>query len=250
MRAILRGAGLVSPAVGQRGERRQDRQQEPREPHALTAAARPDQVHAVVPVARADERQPMLARVETHRDRADAMLVQRGPFDRDRRPFVRFVFAGLERTAVEERHLLVEHRCIAGRLHVLQRRVDEPQPIVRKARAHALPARLVPPVLDVSFAELPRRGVEQVVPRESRRREQQREHVLQLVAETEGAARLVKGRPPPHSARQALVRQPAVQHQVERTVRRRDDERAEQAIPESERLRLRVVHGPRLAVLA
>ena len=43
VRAILRGARRVAPGVGQRGERRQDREQEPGEPHAFAAAlgARP-----------------------------------------------------------------------------------------------------------------------------------------------------------------------------------------------------------------
>ena len=54
-----------------------------------------------------------------------------------------------------------------------QRRIDQPQPVVGELRPHALPAGLVPPVLHVAFDELPRGGVEDVIARQVRRRQEQ-----------------------------------------------------------------------------
>ena len=59
----------------------------------------------------------------------------------------------------------------------------------------------------------------------------QRQRVLQLVAEAEGAARLVEGRARTDAAGEALVGQPVVDHRVERLVRRLDLQRVEEAAP-------------------
>ena len=63
----------------------------------------------------------------------------------------------------------------------------------RRSSGVRMPAagRLVPPVLHVALDELPAGGAQQVLARELGPREQQRHHVLQLVAEAEGAAGLV-----------------------------------------------------------
>ena len=61
----------------------------------------------------------------------------------------------------------------------------------RSSACAARGRRLVPPVLHVAFDELPSGGAQQVLAREIRPREQQRHHVLQLIAEAERAARLV-----------------------------------------------------------
>ena len=50
----------------------------------------------------------------------------------------------------------------------------------------------------------------------------QRHHVLQLIAETIGAACLVEGRPRPYAAGQRLIGQPAVEEDIHRPVRRLD----------------------------
>ena len=59
----------------------------------------------------------------------------------------------------------------------------------------------------------------------------QRHHVLQLVAEAEGAARLVVAAARPQAAGQRLVEQPAVGQQVERRVGRFDLHGAERVLP-------------------
>ena len=56
-------------------------------------------------------------------------------------------------------------------------------------------------------------------------------HVLELVAEAVGAARLVERRPAPDAAAQHLVEQPAVEQQVERRVGRLHLDGAEDRVP-------------------
>ena len=82
---------------------------------------------------------------------------------------------------------------------------------VRTPRA----GRRVPPVLHVAFLELPRRRPQDLRPRLLRGAVDQGHHVLELVAEAVGPARLVERRPAPDPAGQHLVEQPAVEHQVQ-----------------------------------
>jgi hypothetical protein len=104
-------------------------------------------------------------------------------------------------------------------------------------------------VLHVALDKLPRRRVDDVRARELRRGKDQREHVLQLIAEAERAARLIKGRSTPDAAGQALVERPAVHHQVERAIGRLHGQRVEDAVPEAARLANRFVRGAGLPVL-
>ncbi len=60
---------------------------------------------------------------------------------------------------------------------------------------------------------------------------QQREHVLQLIAESEGPARLIRAAAGPDAAAEGLVQQPAVHDQVERIVGRANLDRSEAVVP-------------------
>ena len=84
----------------------------------------------------------------------------------------------------------------------------------------------MPPVLHVALDELAARAAQQLLAHERRRGVHQRHRVLQLVAEAEGAARLVVAAARPQPAREGLVQQPAVGQHVERGVRRVDLHRA------------------------
>ena len=75
-----------------------------------------------------------------------------------------------------------------------------------------------PPMLNVAFDELPRCGPENMLTRDIGPRYAQRHHVLQLISEAVGAARLIKSRACPHPARKGLVRKPPVQQNIQRTV--------------------------------
>ena len=142
------------------------------------------------------------------------------------------MLVALEQPAFEERHDLVEEPGVGRRRDVLQRRVDEPEPIVRELGPHALAARFVPPVLDVAFDELSRGGMDDVVAREVRSRQHQREDILQLVAEAERAARLIERRSSPDAAREGLIEEPVVEQQIHRPIGRADLHRPEQRPPE------------------
>ena len=98
-RAFANGAKTVERRV-----------QEPGEPDALAAPRLADAVHAVVPVAGADQRQAVFADGEALIQRARAVFEERRAFVRDRWLEVRIVIAGPQRLAFDERHAFVEHR--------------------------------------------------------------------------------------------------------------------------------------------
>ena len=104
--------------------------------------------------------------------------------------------------------------------HVVGDRVGQPEQVVGAAGARAAAAGDVPPVLHVALDELARGRAQQVLARRGPgRASDERHRVLELVAEAEGAARLVVAGAGPHAAGQVLVQEPAVQHHVERVVR-------------------------------
>ena len=78
----------------------------------------------------------------------------------------------------------------------------------------------MPPVLDIAFDELPGGAAQQVLAHQRRFRVHERHHVLQLVAEPEGATRLVRSAARPQAAGHRLVHEPAVGQHVDRRVRR------------------------------
>ena len=103
--------------------------------------------------------------------------------------------------------------------------------VVGDACPNAAPRWRVPPVLHVALFELPGGRSEDLRPRLLRGAVNQGHRVLQLVAEAERPARLVEPRPAPHPAGKHLVDQPAIEHQVQRGVRRADLNGPEDAVP-------------------
>ena len=79
----------------------------------------------------------------------------------------------------------------------------------------------------------------------SRPRDHERHHVLELVAESVGAARLVEGGARPDAAGERLVEQPAVEQQVHGAVRRRHLDGAEHVVPLGRDVRQRERRRPR-----
>ena len=189
--------------------------QEEAEPGAFASSGRSDAVHAVVPIAAADEREAVGAGGEALVDRPDAMLEERPVLGGHARLAVRLLRVRREKRRLQKRHALVQHADVAGRADILRHHVGQPQQIVRAARTQAAAARLVPPVLDVAFDELPAGGPEQMRSGELGPRQQQRHHVLQLIAKAEGAARLVVARARPETAAHVLIDEPPVDQHVE-----------------------------------
>ena len=107
----------------------------------------------------------------------------------------------------------------------------EPEQVVGDAGAHPGAAGRVPPVLHVALFELARGGAQDLGAGEIGARVEERAHVLQLIAEAERAAGLIKGGAPPQTAGEILVEQPAVEQEVDGLVRRLDLNGVEKAVP-------------------
>ena len=114
---------------------------------------------------------------------------------------------------------------VAGRLDVVSGGVRQPDPVIGNARANAGAARPPCPPAATSAARRPRRIAAPAARSRCSRAsagpgQAQRHRVLQLVAESVGAARLIKCRPRPHAAGERLIEHPAIEDDVQRAVRR------------------------------
>ena len=65
--------------------------------------------------------------------------------------------AGGQRGAVEEGHLFVQDRRIAGYRDIVRDAIAQPDAIIRNPRAHALAGMGQPPMLHIAFGKLPGR---------------------------------------------------------------------------------------------
>ena len=86
-------------------------------------------------------------------------------------------------------------------------------------------------MLDISLRELAGRAAEQVLAHEARLGVDKRHHILQLVAETKGATRLVVSVARPKTARESLVQEPAIGQNIERLIGSFDMNGAKRVIP-------------------
>ena len=139
---------------------------------------------------------------------------------------------GRQRRPLEERHDLVEHRCVIGHLQILCDDVGQPEQVVRAARPRAATGRRMPPVLDVALDELAARRQQQVLAVQIGPAVAERHHVLQLITEAVGAAGLVEPGAGPQTRRDVLVQEPPVHHQVERVVRCAHLDGTEDVVPQ------------------
>ena len=219
------------------------------EPRALAAPCLADAVHAVVPVAAAEQRQPVRASRDAALDRAQAVLEQRAVFaghGRRRRTTScsSAVSSGASRNGTRSSSTPVSPvvRTYSATTCGSQSRSSE------QRRAEAAAGRLVPPVLHVAFDELPAGGAQEVLARQVGPREGQRHHVLQLVAEAEGAAGLVVAAARPEPAADGLVEQPPVHQRIERVVRRPHLDGVERAVPRRLHPRERGLRGGHVSV--
>ena len=196
-------AADFSSCLCDRSKRIQGREQEPAQPDTFALSSFADTIHAVIPVAGADQRQSVHAQFEAVVKRASAMLEQCSDIVRNRRLEKAVVLTRRKSRPFQERQHLVEHCMVATALDVICGRVRQPRAVVRYPRAHALSGMSKPPMLDVAFDELPACRAQQIFSCHVGTRCQQRHPVLKLIAETKGAARLIKRRTSPHAACQA-----------------------------------------------
>src|SRR6266403_1505601 len=128
--------------------------QKPAQPDALAAARRADPIHAVVPVARSEQRQAMRADGEAPVQRPDTVLEEgRGP---RRRPGRRkdLVLVYVERRAFQKGQQFVEHGEIPGDGEIVAHDERQPDAVVGHPGFHALPRSGKPPMLYVARREM------------------------------------------------------------------------------------------------
>ncbi len=164
-------------------------------------------------------------------ERPGAVLVERAGLFRDGRQAVIVLLAGLEQGRFEERYDLVEDGVVSGHGDVMAGDVGEEDEVVGDPGPDALSAGRVPPVLDVPFDKLAGGRAEEMGAGFLRGSVDQGHRVLELVAEPEGAARLVGRRAAPEPAAQGLIEKPSVEDEVHRPIGRLDLDGAEDVIP-------------------
>src|SRR5436190_119993 len=136
------------------------------------------------------------------------MVEQGSVFGGNSRQSIRLLFVTCERRRLQERRALVQDGAVTGRTYVFRDDMRQPQQIVGATAAKPATERLVPPVLDVAFDELPCGGAKKVCACKFRPRERQRHDILQLIAEAECAARLVVAAACPEATADRLIQQP------------------------------------------
>src|SRR5580658_3255307 len=209
-------AGRLIACARQRRERHERGVQEPPEPDAFTPPQLANPVHAIVPIARADQGQSVFANSEAQLQRPGTMLEEGSGFVGDDGLKVRIRLSGSQCLALQKRYAFIQYRGVASRLDVMSGRVRKPDPVVGNAGADAGPARSLfsrrkPPMLDVALSELSSGGAQQMLTRQGGPAKSERHAILKLVAESVGTARLIKGRSCPHAAGERLIEHPAIE---------------------------------------
>ncbi len=87
--------------------------------------------------------------------------------------------------------LFVENARVVGDLNVVRHGEREPEQIVRAQGSHPRAGGRVPPVLDIALLELPRRGRQDMLPREFGSRINEPDRILQLIPEPKRSAGLI-----------------------------------------------------------
>ncbi len=246
-RAVAGGPAGVAAPLAQRREGVQHGVQEEAHPDALAAPLAADAVHAVVPVARAEQGQPVRPGRQPAVEGAAAVLVHAPRLARGGGRQERLVLARLQGAGGQERRRLVEDAGVAGGGHVRGGGVGEPEQVVGEAGAQAAAAGRVPPVQHVPLGELVRGVQDDLGAGRGGVEQEQRQGVLQLVPVAERAARLVEGGAAPEPAAQRLVGEPPVDQQVEGRRRRRHAHAADQVRPARAGLGQGLGHGSRPA---
>src|SRR5439155_8117165 len=113
--------------------------------------------------------------------------------------------------AVEKWNHLIEDRSVAGGANVMRGDEGKPQKIVTDPRPDAGAGLWMPPVLHVTFHELPRGRTQDMLASQVWRSVREGHHVLQLISKSVSAARLINGRCAPDSATERLINQPAIE---------------------------------------
>ena len=224
-------------ACARKGRERHERGvQEPPEPDAFTAPHLADPIHAIVPVARADQRQAVLPNGQAPLQRPRTVFEQRSGVVGGDGLKVRVLLTRSQCLALQKRHPFIQNREVTSRLDVVSGGVRQPDPIISNAGADAGAVRAFftrrqPPMLDVTLDELSTGCAQQMLARQGGPGKCERHSILELIAESVGAASLIKGGSCPHATDQSLIEHPAIEDDVQGAVRRLHLNHSEHIVP-------------------
>ena len=222
----------VAAPPGQLGELREHVVKEERQPDAFAFAVLADQVHAVIPVAAAHQRQAVVAEAQAVVDGADAMLVERADVVGNlRQVVVRFLVRTQRPRTSGTARVRRARRCRrscrhSGRWHRAATGNHRRSACARRGPTGGCHQCCTSPSRNWRAAARSRcsRSKPRLGMHEGHR-------VLQLVAEAERAARLIESGARPHAAGERLVDEPAVGQEVDGRVGRFDIDHAERPAP-------------------
>lgn len=152
------GEALVSPRLGQRREPLEHVVQKEPEPHALALALVAYEVHSVVPVPGAHQRETVRAEAQAVLDGAHAVLIERAGLVGVQREVVVAVLVAVHAAPLEERDDLLEDPGVCRRPDVPADRARQEEVVVGDAGSHPPAKEGMPPVLHIPLAKLPARG--------------------------------------------------------------------------------------------
>ena len=231
------GTRCVTPCMRHRCKVRDQAPQEPAQPHRFSTTLLADPVHTVVPVATAHQGQPVGAHGQAAVHGECRMFVHRCLLGAGGGLVVSILSTRRYDTAFNKCHLFVEQRRVVSGIQVMRAGMYQPQTVVRKMGSHTHACWRVPPMLNIAFDKLARRIENDLLTQNVWRRPGQGHGILQLVPKPGGTARLIKTRLGPQTARERLVKQPAVHQHVEQRVRGLDCGGSQQRGPVGAHLR-------------
>ena len=156
------GEVVIAAGGGDRGEIEEDAAEEEGEPDTFAFTFMADAVHAVIPIAAANEGESVGAGGGGAADSADTVIVEGGGFVADTGLVIDGFFVVGEGASFEEGDAFVEDAGIAGGGDVAAGDIGQPEEVIGDLGADAASDGGVPPVLDVAFAELAGGGGEEV----------------------------------------------------------------------------------------
>jgi hypothetical protein len=121
-------------------------------------------------------------------DSSPAVLEKGGPFSSDFGDKKLLMLVFCQEGTAEEGNLRLEYIHIAGCADVLRYHIGQPEQIVGDAGANPSPGRFMPPVLDITFPELPTCSPQNLVTGNLGPGVKKGHDILHLIAKAEGAA--------------------------------------------------------------
>src|SRR5690242_259929 len=183
--------GDISTPPRKSGELHENVVQKERQPDTFTAPVKSHQIHSVIPVTATHQGEAVLAKSQAVHDRTRAMIIQTCRLFRTHWKIVIRIFIRADWPSFEERNRLIQHPHIACSGDITADHQRQPEVIIRTARTNTPSPWRMPPVLNIAFYKLVSRGPKQMLTNERGLSMNHRHHILQLIAESKSAPRLI-----------------------------------------------------------